>query len=183
MVSPASPLVETALLCLLMILLLHKVICCIEDSLALQKDIDLLTSWINEHNLTLNVRKCKSLYISRKALYLSGQTIEISRQDIWSIYATPVWDPHLSKDMEAIESVQRFATRMCTKQWRNVNYQDRLKLMNLKTLHARRQHLKLCYLYKIINGQSYFVNPPLSYFSSAYNTRSHSLTLNIPFTR
>ena len=25
-------------------------------------------------------------------------------------YATPVWDPHLSKDIEAIESVQRFST-------------------------------------------------------------------------
>ena len=34
-------------------LLLHKIICCLEDSLALQKDVDLLTSWINEHKLTL----------------------------------------------------------------------------------------------------------------------------------
>ena len=34
-------------------LLLQKIICCLEDSLALQKDVDLLTSWINEHKLTL----------------------------------------------------------------------------------------------------------------------------------
>jgi len=29
-------------------------------------------------------------------------------------YAVPVWDPHLVKDIEAIESVQRFATKLCT---------------------------------------------------------------------
>ena len=66
-------------------------------------------------------------------------------------YATPVWDVHLSNDIEAIESVQRFATKMFIKQWRNVNFQDRLKLMNLKILHTRCQHVKLCYLYKIVN--------------------------------
>ena len=49
-------------------------------------------------------------------------------------YAIPIWDPHLSKDIEAIESVQRFASKVCTKQWCGVNYQDRLKLMNVETL-------------------------------------------------
>ena len=39
-------------------------------------------------------------------------------------YAIPVWDPHLSKDVEALESVQRYASRMCTKQWRDVGYED-----------------------------------------------------------
>ena len=27
-------------------------------------------------------------------------------------YAIPIWDPHLSKDIEAIESVQRFASKV-----------------------------------------------------------------------
>ena len=27
-------------------------------------------------------------------------------------YAVPVWDPHLKKDVMALESVQRFATKM-----------------------------------------------------------------------
>ena len=98
-------------------------------------------------------------------------------------YAIPVWDPHLSKDTEALESVQRFASKMYTKLWREVSYEDRLKLMNIETLQSRRQQLKLCYLYKILNGQSYSVNSPLTLFSSVYNTRSHILTLNVPFTR
>ena len=32
-------------------------------------------------------------------------------------YAVPVWDPQLVKDIEAIESVQRFATKVCLKVW------------------------------------------------------------------
>ena len=81
---------------------------------------------------------------------------------------------------EALESVHRFTSKMCTKQWRDVSYEDRLKLMNIETLQSRRQQPKLCYLYKILNGQSCFVNSPLTLFSSVYNTRSHILTLNVP---
>ena len=72
---------------------------------------------------------------------------------------------------------------ICTKQWHGMSYSDRLKVLCIGTLQSRRQHQKLCYLYKIINGQSFFANPPLSYFSSVYNTRSHEFTLNIPFTQ
>ena len=32
-------------------------------------------------------------------------------------YCAIVWDPHLSKDIEALEKVQRFALRMCLKNW------------------------------------------------------------------
>ena len=32
-------------------------------------------------------------------------------------YYAIVWDPHLSKDIEALEKVQRFALRMCLKNW------------------------------------------------------------------
>ncbi len=31
-------------------------------------------------------------------------------------YACKVWDPHLRKDIEALETVQKFALRVCTKQ-------------------------------------------------------------------
>ena len=32
-------------------------------------------------------------------------------------YASSVWDPHLQKDKNALEDIQKFATRMCAKQW------------------------------------------------------------------
>ena len=33
-------------------------------------------------------------------------------------YAVPVWDPHLIKGIKAIESMQRFTIKVCTKAWR-----------------------------------------------------------------
>ena len=30
-------------------------------------------------------------------------------------YGIPVWDPHLVKDINALEAVQRFATKLCVK--------------------------------------------------------------------
>ncbi len=31
-------------------------------------------------------------------------------------YAAPVWDPHLQKDINSLESVQNFVLKMCSKQ-------------------------------------------------------------------
>ena len=39
-------------------------------------------------------------------------------------YSVPVWDPHLTKELNALEAVQRFAYRVCTNRWdmRGDNY-------------------------------------------------------------
>ena len=47
-----------------------------------------------------------------------------------------VWDPYLVKDIVALESVQRFATKICTKAWEDVDYDERLRMLNLPTLKA-----------------------------------------------
>ena len=52
----------------------------VEDFLALQKDVNSLANWINVHHLTLKVRKCKSLLVSRKHSHLSGQPVQILGQ-------------------------------------------------------------------------------------------------------
>ena len=66
-------------------------------------------------------------------------------------YAAPVWDPHLRKDITNIERVQKFALKMCTKNW-DSGYQDLLDLTHIPTLENRRLYLKLCTLHKIIHG-------------------------------
>ena len=53
-------------------------------------------------------------------------------------YAVPVWDPHFVKDIEALESVQKFAAKMCTKTWQNSSYSEQLHALNLTTLKERR---------------------------------------------
>ena len=47
-------------------------------------------------------------------------------------YAVPVWDPHLVKDIAALESVQRFATKVSTTAWEDVDYDEWLNLPTLK---------------------------------------------------
>ena len=59
------------------------------------------------------------------------------------------------KDTNKLESVQRFALRMCLKQW-DLGYQDLLDLSQFPTLENRRLYLKLCTLYKIIHGYFHF---------------------------
>ena len=52
-------------------------------------------------------------------------------------YAVPVWDPHLYKDIDMLESVQKFATKICTKSWNALHYQDHFEKLHLDTLRMR----------------------------------------------
>ena len=53
------------------------------------------------------------------------------------------WNPHMIKhiDIEAIESVQRRATKLVPK-IKNLTYPDRLRALNLPTLSYRLQKIK-----------------------------------------
>ena len=95
-------------------------------------------------------------------------------------YAVPVWDPHLKKDIQALESVQRLATKLCIKSWNGASYEDRLGHLHLTTLENRRKFLNLCYLLKILKELTYFPNSPLHTTPSPYETRSHPQTLYLP---
>ena len=88
-------------------------------------------------------------------------------------YAAPIWDPHFIKDTNKLESVQRFALKMCLKQW-DLGCQDLLDLSEFPTLENRRLYLKLCTLYKIIHSYFYF---PTSVFVPQVSRHSHSLPL------
>ena len=87
-------------------------------------------------------------------------------------YGVPVWDPHLRKDIDLLESVQRFATKLCTKSCSAHPYEERLHLLNLDSLSKRRAFLKLCHLHNHDQSASY--NLPI-------NFSNHSLTLEVPF--
>ena len=226
-------------------LLLHKAIHSIEDYLHIQEDVNTLAQWLTDYKLTLNVKKCKSMLISRKVssqisslppISLLNSPLDkvlsyrylgvlITASLSWSDhittvcskarrqlgylyrkfynhvtpdtlktlyiayirplleYAVPVWDPHHKKDVVALESIQRLASKICTKTWNAASYEDRLSTLNLSTLESRRKYLKLCYLYKLINNLLFFPNSPLTIRSVAYATRSHALTLCVPLSR
>ncbi len=65
------------------VLLLYRMITCIEDLAYVENDIDELCNWLSSYKLILNPRKCKSLLISRKKfltaspiMYVNGNTLE-----------------------------------------------------------------------------------------------------------
>ena len=97
-------------------------------------------------------------------------------------YCCHVWDPFLHKDIELLESVQKFAFRVCTKRWREPHNHLR-NLLKLPLLKDRRKKLKLTVVYKCLNGL--MVMPSNIFFPvnrSSWNLRSHgSIFLYQPF--
>ena len=72
-------------------------------------------------------------------------------------YASQVWSPHINKDITLLENVQKFAFKLCTKQW-DLVYEQLLVLLDLPRLSTRRLYLDLLTMYKIIHGLVYY--PP-----------------------
>ena len=57
-------------------------------------------------------------------------------------YTSSVWDPYLKKNIDAIEHVQKFALKVCLKDWHS-DYDTLLNSANVLALAARRKALKL----------------------------------------
>ena len=86
-------------------------------------------------------------------------------------YASAAWDPHLKKDIQLIEDVQKFAFKVCLESW-NSAYVELLEKSHLPTLEARRKDAKLCHMYKIINKETFFPSAPTLVRTLAYSSRS-----------
>jgi hypothetical protein len=68
-------------------------------------------------------------------------------------YAGSVWDPHLNKDKDKLEKVQRRAVRWITRTHdTTTSVTSLMKKLNMDTLEERRRSQRLVFLYKILNG-------------------------------
>ena len=65
-------------------------------------------------------------------------------------YAVAVWSPHQKCLINSLESVQKFSLRVCSKQW-DTNYHTLLARYNIPSLFNRRQLLRLCFLFNVLN--------------------------------
>jgi ribonucleases P/MRP protein subunit RPP40 len=65
-------------------------------------------------------------------------------------YCVQAWKPHLRKDIERLEMVQRRATRM-VEECRGKDYEKRLELCRLTTLETRAHRADLLEVYKILH--------------------------------
>ena len=94
-------------------------------------------------------------------------------------YASPVWNPHLQRDIDLIERVQRSFTKKIPGKF-NLTYPQRKAELNLQSLEERRVIADLAYLHKMIYG---FVKMEFSHFfrivgvGDGISTRGHSMKL------
>ena len=93
-------------------------------------------------------------------------------------YATHLWDPYNKKYIELLESVQKFACKVCHKCW-DMDYQNLLHCLDIPPLSVRRRYLiKLITMFNIVNGQSFFPPGIFEPQSPSYNSR-HSSSQNV----
>ena len=97
-------------------------------------------------------------------------------------YAAPVWDPSHQTFTQAVEKVQRFALKMCLKNWSST-YEELLTDSKLPTLKDRRTLLKLSYLFQVMNGSFSFPNAPLTLRQTRTLRNSEYLLLERPIVR
>jgi len=64
-------------------------------------------------------------------------------------YCIQAWRPHLQKDIDVIEKVQRRATRMIDG-LKDLEYEERLKIVGLTTLETRRSRADMLEVFKIM---------------------------------
>ncbi len=67
-------------------------------------------------------------------------------------YANQVWSPHLQKHKNAIENVQRRATKLVPGLF-DLSYQERLKLLNLPSLAYRRIRGDMIEVFKLVHPE------------------------------
>ena len=93
-------------------------------------------------------------------------------------YAGSVWAPHMMKHIEAIEAVQRRATRLVPG-LSNLEYSERLKTLKLPTLSYRRIRGDMIQTYKILHPTEGYDKslPQFLETASTQNLRGHSSKL------
>ena len=96
-------------------------------------------------------------------------------------YASCIWSPQLKRDQDALERVQRRATKLVS-ELKHLPYSTRLKQLNLPTLKYRRRRADIIETYRImsnqhsINGNCHCTICPtkqLLELSTNTNTRGH----------
>ncbi|XP_070549738.1 uncharacterized protein [Ptychodera flava] len=92
-------------------------------------------------------------------------------------YAIQAWSPWLVSDINILEKVQRRATKLVPRLY-HVDYEERLKVLNLTSLKKRRERGDMIQLYKILHGVD-LCNLSLN-LKMHSATRGHSLKLAKP---
>ena len=112
---------------------------------------------------------------------------KLDEEDFLLIYKTYIrprlefciqsWSPHLTKDIEVLERVQRTATRLVP-QLRKLSYEERLQKFGLTTLEERRQRGDMIEVFKLLEGiENVDYNQFFTSATTCYALRGHDRKL------
>ena len=90
-------------------------------------------------------------------------------------YASSVWAPHLMKHIDALEAIQRRATKQIPG-FEHLSYSERLRKLKLPTLSYRRARGDLIQVFKLLHCEVGFDKSLPNFFDLSHNThlRGHS---------
>ena len=95
-------------------------------------------------------------------------------------YCSPVWDPHLRKNIDLLERTQMFALRVCLKDWSSA-YDNLLLKGSLPSLSKRWSLASLSHLYKTVHELTDFPGAPVSRRSFHYSSRANNSLSLLPY--
>jgi hypothetical protein len=91
-------------------------------------------------------------------------------------YAARLWNPCTKTNIKFLERIQRRATKMI-KECKGLNYNDRLRSLNLFSLAGRRRRGDLIQTFKLLKNHGSFHENILLSFANNRQTRKHNLAL------
>ena len=97
-------------------------------------------------------------------------------------YNAPIWSPYLKKDVIQLEKIQRHFTKKAFERCNlpNVDYNERLRMLNLLSLENRRIYLDQVFLFNLIhNNYDLAFETFFTLKQSKYSLRSHSSQIMI----
>ena len=94
-----------------------------------------------------------------------------------------VWSPHLAKDIQTLEKIQRSATKLVPS-LKKLSYEDRLKKLDITSLEKRRTRGDLIETYKILTDKEKIDSDQFFKLSdTGYDLRGHSMKLTVKRSR
>ena len=94
-------------------------------------------------------------------------------------YANSVWGPTHKMDQDAIEKVQRRATKL-VRHLRNLPYEDRLRALKLPSMYYRRLRGDMIMVFQIMSGRLRVREEDLFERDNSERTRGHQMKLKKP---